>query len=376
MAKVSKSKITEKVKQAQPQSTDKEKRTYVSQADIPAFGIAQALRIPQAIADQYGKKATKPLRVAQALEMTPGSSHFRMMCGASIAYGLTDGGYNSEEISISPLGRRIVAPTSENDDLAAKREAFTRPRVIREFVTKYNGSKLPSEQIAKNVLEEMGVPREKTGEVLGLITDGLVELGLSREIKGQTYVDLGSTNPPKTSSNSSNDAGGNDQEEVEEELPDAKLHTDAAAEPKTKRSSGRVFITHGKNREIAGQIRELLTFGGFTPIISVENETVSKPVPDKVMDDMRSCDAAIIHVGTDKKLLDSDGKEQKVLNQNVLIEIGAAMALYGRKFILLVEKGTTLPSNLQGLYEVRYEGEKLDYEATMKLLKSFNDFRS
>lgn len=59
-------------------------------------------------------------------------------------------------------------------------------------------------------------------------------------------------------------------------------------------------------------------------------------------------------------------KEHKMLNQNVLIEIGAAMALYGRKFILLVEKDMTLPSNLQGLYEVRYTGTKLDYDATMK----------
>ena len=73
--------------------------------------------------------------------------------------------------------------------------------------------------------------------------------------------------------------------------------------------------------------------------------------------------------------LDSVGKEHKMLNQNVLIEIGAAMALYGRKFILLVEDGATLPSNLQGLYEVRYEGEKLDYDSTMKLLKAFADFR-
>jgi predicted nucleotide-binding protein len=73
--------------------------------------------------------------------------------------------------------------------------------------------------------------------------------------------------------------------------------------------------------------------------------------------------------------MDTEGKEHKMLNQNVLIEIGAAMALYDRKFILLVEKGATLPSNLQGLYEVRYEGEKLDYDSTMKLLKALNDFR-
>lgn len=348
------------------------KRNYVSQTDIPAFGLEQAIRIPQAIADNYGKNPTKPLRVAQAMDMTPGSSHFRMLCGAAIAYGLTEGGYNSETISLTPLGRRIVAPTKENDDLAAKREGFLRPRVIREFLTKYNDSRLPTEQIAKNVLEEMGVPKDKTGDVLNLITEGLKTLGLSREVKGQKYVDLEGTMGSSTSDIAVNNQ--EDEHEAEDDDSSAKI-PQPEAPPTTKRDSGRVFITHGKNKEIASQIRELLNFGGFTPIISVENETVSKPVPDKVMDDMRSCDAAIIHVGTDQRLIDPEGKEHKILNQNVLIEIGAAMALYGRKFILLVEKGANLPSNLQGLYEVRYEGDKLDYDATMKLLKAFNDFR-
>jgi predicted nucleotide-binding protein len=61
----------------------------------------------------------------------------------------------------------------------------------------------------------------------------------------------------------------------------------------------------------------------------------------------------------------------------VLIEIGAAMALYpGYKFILLVEEGLQLPSNLQGLYECRYTGGELSGGATMKLLKDFNEFKT
>ena len=59
----------------------------------------------------------------------------------------------------------------------------------------------------------------------------------------------------------------------------------------------------------------------------------------------------------------------------MLIEIGASMALYGKKVILLVEKGVTLPSNLQGLYRCDYAGSSLDHEATMKLLKTFSQFR-
>ena len=51
------------------------------------------------------------------------------------------------------------------------------------------------------------------------------------------------------------------------------------------------------------------------------------------------------------------------------------MALYGKKVILLVEKGVQLPSNLQGLYRCDFAGDQLDYDSTMKLLKTFNQFR-
>ena len=53
------------------------------------------------------------------------------------------------------------------------------------------------------------------------------------------------------------------------------------------------------------------------------------------------------------------------------------MALYpGYKFILLVEEGLKLPSNLQGLYECWYTGSELSSGATMKLLKAFNEFKA
>ena len=94
------------------------------------------------------------------------------------------------------------------------------------------------------------------------------------------------------------------------------------------------------------------------------------------MNDMRSCGAAIIHVEDEQKLIDANEREQIVVNPNVLIEIGAAMALYGRRFILLVKEGIELPSNLQGLYEVRFSGEKLDGEVTIKLLKAINEIKN
>jgi len=137
----------------------------------------------------------------------------------------------------------------------------------------------------------------------------------------------------------------------------------------------RVFITHGKNKKILEQVKELVVFGKFEPVVAQERETAAKPVPDKVMDEMRSCQAAVIHVGAEGYLIDETGGQVPKINGNVLIEIGAAMALYGRQFILLVEEGVQLPSNLQGLYECRYSGDELNMPATMKLLKAFNEFK-
>src|SRR3954469_19993041 len=93
-------------------------------------------------------------------------------------------------ISLTALGRRIVAPTKEGDDIAAKKEALLRPRVTKDFLSRYNESRLPAEAIARNVLEESGVPAERTGDAFKLIVDGARSLGLLREVKGQTYVDL------------------------------------------------------------------------------------------------------------------------------------------------------------------------------------------
>ena len=139
--------------------------------------------------------------------------------------------------------------------------------------------------------------------------------------------------------------------------------------------SNRVFISHGKQKAIVTQIKELLAFGNFDPIVSVEREATAIPVPEKVFEDMRSCAAGVIHVGSEGEYLDRDGNKHTKINDNVLIEIGAAMALYGKKVILLVEKGVLLPSNLQGLYRCDFDGNRLDYEAMMKLLKTFSQFR-
>ncbi len=330
------------------------------------------MRVARAIYDNYGKDPAKPLWVAEAMGMTPSSGTFRMLTGAAVAYGLTEGAYNAVTISLTPLAKRILAPTSEGDDVLAKREATLRPKIISDFLTRYDNSPLPAENIAHNVLVEMGVPRERSAQVLSSIRECAAEAGLLREIKGKTYVDLSGV-----AISSVGDADIADASESEIESPVTSPTAPAIPSPVQLAAVGlqKVFITHGKNHSFLEPIKKLLSFGGFEAVVAAEKQTVSQPVPEKVMDAMRSCGAAIIHIDAEMKLLDPETKEHLVLNPNVLIEIGAAMALYGRRFILLVKDGVQLPSNLQGLYEVRYKGDTLDSDVTIRLLEAINDIK-
>lgn len=342
----------------------------------------EALRIPIAIYENYGGNPTQPLKVAKALDLLPNSSHFRTIAGAAVAYGVTDGGANAPQITITPLGLRIVQPTIEDDDLVAKREAFLKPQVIGEFLRKYNDTPFPRSDIAQNVLIEMGVPKDRVQEIFDLVIEEAERLGFFTEIKGKRYVTFSSIPTQNYQSKELSESISTETsiKGVTEQIDINKLSSKGEQKEKIDASKlekiKRVFITHGKNHEFIEPIKKLLTFGEFQAVVATENESVAKPVPDKVMDNMRSCGAAIIHVDTERLLKDEENKPYDVLNPNVLIEIGAAMALYGRRFILLVRQGVILPSNLQGLYEVRYNGDSLDGNSTVRLLEAIMDIKN
>lgn len=356
---------------------DNQKRRRISQTEIPGVSLEQALRVPNAIAQSLGKRPSRPIEVASALEMSPTSGTFRSLCGASIGYGLTDGGPNAALIKLTEIGARIVAPLSEGDDTRALREAILMPSVEKEFLERYDGSPLPNDNIGKNVLEAMGVPPSASDRVLKIIVENARFVRVVKSIKNKIYVDLEHIEQDQASGWHADLSPELFGEDDDENIQEYGQYTSLVPKPKGISTGDRkVFVSHGKSRRVVDQLKELLNFGDFEPIVSVERESVSIPISDKVLGDMRLCSAGIIHVRPEERVLDSGGHERGILNENVLIEIGAAMALYGNHLILLVEDGTQLPSNLSGLYEVRYSGDELGYEATMKVLKALNQFKA
>jgi predicted nucleotide-binding protein len=155
---------------------------------------------------------------------------------------------------------------------------------------------------------------------------------------------------------------------VETSIP-APTATQTDAPPKRVR----VFIAHGKNIKIVEQVQTMLDLASIDAEVAEDEESVAIPVPDKVFGAMHRCTAGVIVVSAEEGRKDAKGGY--LLNDNVLIEIGAAYVLYDRRIVLLWDKRLPIPSNLQGLYRCSFEGDELSWEAGMKLMKGVQNFK-
>lgn len=328
-----------------------EKRVYFKQADFPMLPLQQAQRIASALMDNFGGREGSPPDIALAVGVSPTSSAWQPLAGSAVAYGITEGGVNANTISLTALGRRLVAPEAEGEDLAARRDAVFRPRIMKEFFEKYRRAKFPNNVIGGNVLKALGIPGERVDAALDVLKANGKYAGIIRDTPTGPFVNLDSPGIPAPTTTPGlhevNERPTGEEAATHAEEPITKAPpTNPTPSPAFDANANKVFITHGRQKAIVAQIKELLVFGSFDPVVSVERESTAIPVPDKVFEDMRSCAAGVIHVGAEGKYVDSSGNEHTKINDNVLIEIGAAMALYGKKVILLVEKGVALPSNL------------------------------
>lgn len=203
------------------------------------------------------------------------------------------------------------------------------------------------------------------------------------------FVEGGPTEPPWSDDESELETLETEAEEAGGEEPDAEETVDRSDEGELdmERESGRqsggppprddqalkVFISHGHNMDIVDQVETILDLADIEKEVAVKEETAAVPVPKKVMDAMRRCQAGIICVSVDEGLQDGDGNF--TINPNVLIEIGAAFVLYDEKVVLLWDKRLPVPSNLQGLYRCEFEGDNLDWHAGTRLMKAVRSFK-
>lgn len=349
-------------------------KTSFSQV-IPSKSLQQSLRVGQAIVDCNGGKPIDKLTLAEAMKLSPTSSSFIQLVSSSQIYGLTSGSSFSKTISLSQSGKDYFYHRSIEEKQSTLVRAATHPPLVKSIYEHFNNNKLPEYGIAKNILiRNFEVKEKNTEQAWAIIKENASFSGVLHKIQGNEYINLSKVQTSEIEV--SNDKISTGKEVAKLEIaPEEPVYADTAGSLVNNNGKNkRIFLSHGKNKKILEQIDTVIKFGGFESVIAVQEETTAIPVPEKIMTAMHKCDAAIINVSADELLKDTDGKETYKINENVLVEIGAAFVLYKKKVILVTDKRVSLPSNLQGLFLCRYEGNSLDWDAGMKLQKALTEF--
>lgn len=355
-------------KEAKPQSSPA-KRVNVSQSDFPATNLESAIRVAEALRDHFAGKSAAPHDVALALNVSPTSSAWRLVTGAALAYGLTQGSWSAAVISLSELGRRIVAPTEEGADLVAKVEAMLKPTVLREFFEKYDRAKFPREDIAKNVLAGMGLPRDRLDRGIQIVLENGKYVGVIRDTRTGLFVALGAPAPALTTTAAEEPEG--DAGEGFESLPSDEVlaaprddNPPPAREPQNKQ----IFVAHGKNHKALNELKKILDQFKIPYKVAVEEANVGRPISKKVAQLMRECSAGIFIFTGDEKFTNTDGTEIWRPSENVVYELGAASVLWENKIIILKQNGVSFPSDFSDLGYITFDEDQIAARA-LDLLK-------
>lgn len=188
--------------EATPEQTDgsggatKRRRAPSVPRDFPRKTLEDAIRVPSVIKDKNGSNPWAPGEVATAVKLGPKSGNFYYLTTASRDYGMTEGTRDTPEVSLTPLGRRIVSPTDPDDHKPALREAFFKVDLFRKVFDHYNGNNLPEEPFLSNTLSDVyGIDRSLVADFVDLFRKNCRFVGYD---EGQTEEALAAVEAGRT----------------------------------------------------------------------------------------------------------------------------------------------------------------------------------
>jgi predicted nucleotide-binding protein len=342
--------------------------------NYPALALKEALTVAQAIQDEASGMTVSKLTMAHLIDSTPTSRKFRELIGSSRLYGLTDGGVNAEEFSLTKLGKEATG-ADEVAQVAALKAAVMNVAPYKTFFDTFNGKKLPATTPLKDFLARSAdIDTERLDEVIAFLLEDAKTAGLTRAMKGGDWIDLAGT--PAPSGTDANDA----DDELEDGLSDAadgadsidlrgkeNLDVDDGQIDVGRRAEAgpkKVFIAHGKNRVPLDQLKRTLDQFKVKYAVAVDEPNRGRPISKKVADLMeKECSSGIFIFTADERFLREaeDGETVEIWrpSENVVYELGAASILYDNRIVIFKEKDVSFPSDFSDLGYIEFEKDQL-----------------
>ena len=151
----------------------------------PKLSLVDALRLAESIRDNNASSPYNRIDLAASVDLSPESSTLRTLITASNKFGLTEGSYAAEKISLTDLGRKIVSPTSDEEKAQGLMTALYKVDFYKDFFEQFKNHRLPRKDLLLNTLErEFNIPRADRDQCYELLVKNATELGLLKDVGG------------------------------------------------------------------------------------------------------------------------------------------------------------------------------------------------
>lgn len=348
----------------------------VKNRNYPAVALEEALAVATAIQDEASASVVSKLTLAVLISKTPSSSQFRDLVSASRMYGLTNGGVNAEEFSLTDLGMAATGGDEVAREQALKGAVMNVPPFER-FLVSFNTKKIPAAAVLKEFLvKNADVDSGRAAEAMETLQRDLDFAGLVTTLGNGKWIEL--SGAPASSIGTGGDpedvAEGDPPEQVEpnEQLdapqPSRQGYTPATikpdAGPQNSSEPRKVFIAHGKNRTPLDQLKKMLDQFKVKYAVAVDEPNTGRPISKKVADLMTNeCSSGIFIFTADERFLreDSGGSPIEVWrpSENVVYELGAASILYDNRIVIFKEQDVSFPSDFSDLGYISFKKDEL-----------------
>lgn len=342
---------------------------------FPAHSLQDAIRVAKAIWEYNAGNQFAILDLAQKLSYSPSTGNFIALIRSSQRYGLTEGSWQQDftkTISLTPLGRSIVAPTESDDVGTSTRTALENPRIFKKINKLLNGKIIPPEDVLKNTLIiDLHMSKPDSEACYKVIMKNAQELKIIDDIQGKQYyrIDKLGTGQVQVTQTVAEMSIAPTTEIIPELQPQEQPQEPKITELQKPKQ---IFVAHGKNKKSLEQLEKIL--GKFKVTYKVDEDEPHKgrPVSEKVADMMKGCTSGIFIFTADEKTVDKDGNEIWRPSDNVVYELGAASVLYGKKIVILKEKDVSFASDFSDLGYIPFEKDNLEAKAADLMLELIN----
>lgn len=157
---------------------------------FPNMAFEEAMFLANAIQKHASGQEVRRLTLFEALKRSPDSGPTRKLITASGQYGLTNGAYNADVLSLTNVGSAASDPSvPEHTKAKARMElAVLNVAPFKAIFEKYCSGRLPQVPVMRDAAVEADVPAEDSAECVETFLANARFVGLIRKIAGTEHL--------------------------------------------------------------------------------------------------------------------------------------------------------------------------------------------